>query len=174
MACPPLADEAGHTPPPRANRAVRTSRRLPDAQSLHLAPRKTARSFPGVPLALRFSSRSLCASFLAAAQSDPRRGASCYCDYLSPADLASLSLAGSKPQSVLASAASAGSAGRAGFPAAGFFHHAVPIVHTGADFLLADGYLLFRCSCLYFTGFDDLWQVPSGPGSLRFRKAVQF
>jgi hypothetical protein len=38
-----------------------------------------------------FSSRSWCASFLVAAQSDPRRGASCYCGYLSPADLASLS-----------------------------------------------------------------------------------
>src|SRR5258708_33750534 len=78
-------------PRPRANRADRTSRRLPDAQSLHLARRTTARSFPGVPLALRFSSRSFCASFLAAAQSDPRRGASCYCGYLSPAALASLS-----------------------------------------------------------------------------------
>ena len=67
---------------------------------------------------------------------------------------------GSKPQSVLASAAAAGFAGRAGFPAAGFFHHALPLVHAGADFLL-------QCSCLYFTGFHNLWQVPSGPGQLQ-------
>src|SRR5207302_7529215 len=116
---------------------------------------------------LRFSSRSFCASFLSAAQSDRRRGASYYCGYLSPADLASLSLAGSKPQSVLASAASAGPAGRVGFLAAGFLHHAVPLVHAGAGFLLQSSYL-------YFTGFYDLWQVPSGPGQLRGLYVVAF
>lgn len=69
--------------------------------------------------------------------------------------LASLSPAGSTPQSVLASARSAGSA-------AGWFPRAGPIAHAGASFLL-------QGSSLYFTGFQDFWQVPSEPGQLRKR-----
>src|SRR6266851_1613242 len=41
---------------------------------------------------------------------------------------------------------------------------AVPLVHAGADFLL-------QWSCLYFTGFHDLWQVPSGPRQLQYLKS---
>src|SRR5437763_1258102 len=102
----------------------------------------------------------------AAAQSDPRREASCYCGYLWPADLAALSPAGSTPQSVLASVRSAAPADPAGCPAAACVHFAGPRVHAGAGFLL-------HSSCLYFTGFHDLWQVPCGPGQLQMNTKRQ-
>jgi hypothetical protein len=111
-------------------------------------------------------SLGLRASFSVCAQTDPRRAAGGYCGYLTPAGLATLSFARSSCSSAPRGAGSRRSVPRATLVAAGYVRLAAPVVLAASYSLLAARPVLLRSSCPYFTGFDTVWQVPSGPGQL--------